>query len=198
VWQPEKRIQAQKGNKKIVVLLMCYSLMHLCTLTDLDHLGHDTSNPAGCQCHIICPPVVCCELCNPQHFTNFACSDSAFRPKQLKNCAHIADYKADKYDISLCDALNEFCEQETIKKFGLSWLKNSRPGLIMPNEVLKQIINCVDEQKITTKEHLQLETCWSHVDTLLDFNTYIYYYLVDISHTDEHSLPRLSFTTLPI
>src|ERR1700676_4116814 len=99
---------------------------------------------------------------------NFARSDPAFRPKWPKNRAHIADYKADKYDMSLHDALNEFCEQETIKKFGLSRLKNSGPGLIMPNEVLERIVDCAHEQKIMTKEHLQLKTHWSHVNTFVD------------------------------
>jgi len=70
--------------------------------------------------------------------------------------------------MSLRDALNEFCEQETIKKFGLSRLKNSGPELIMPNKVLEWIIDCVHEQKIMTKEHLQLETHWSHVNTFAD------------------------------
>jgi hypothetical protein len=180
---------AQRKSDRVLKLFgICCSLTRLRKLTDLDHLDCDTSNPAGCRCCIIHPPVVCCELCNPQHFTNFARSDPAFRPKQPKNCAHIADYKADKYNMSLHDALNEFCEQETIKKFGLSRLKNSGPGLIMPNEVLERIVDCTHKQKITTKEHLQLKTRWSHVDTFSDAVLVI---------TDMYRRPSIAGTSVP-
>jgi len=70
--------------------------------------------------------------------------------------------------MSLRDALNEFREQETIKKFGKSRLKNSGPGLIMPNDILKRIVDCVHAQKITGKDDLQLETRWSRVDLFTD------------------------------
>ena len=74
----------------------------------------------------------------------------------------------DQYDMGLRDALNDFREQETIKKFGKSQLKNSGPGLIMPNDILKRIVDCVHAQKITNKDDLQLETRWSHVDLFAD------------------------------
>jgi hypothetical protein len=75
---------------------------------------------------------------------------------------------ADQYDMGLCDALNDFREQETIKKFGKSGLKNSGPGLIMPDDILKRIVDCVHAQKIANKDDLQLETRWSRVDLFAD------------------------------
>ena len=81
---------------------------------------------------------------------------------------HISDYMPDQYDMGLRDALNDFREQETIKKFGKSQLKNSGPGLIMPNDILKRIVDCVHAQKITNKDDLQLETHWSCVDLFAD------------------------------
>jgi len=38
----------------------------------------------------------------------------------------------------------------------------------MPNDILKQIVDCVHAQKINNKDELQLETHWSHVDLLAD------------------------------
>lgn len=143
-------------------------LTHLRTLIDSDHLVCDPSTPTGCQRCIIRQPTICCELCNPEHFKDFARSDPRLRPKRLRNRSHIPDYKADQHDMSLRDALNEFREQETIKKFGKSRLKNSGPGLIMPNNILQRIVDCVHAQKINSKDDLQLETRWSRVDLFAD------------------------------
>lgn len=70
--------------------------------------------------------------------------------------------------MELCNALNEFREMETIKKFGLSRLKNSGPGLIMPDAVLKRIVDCAHMQKIGNKDDLQIETRWSRVESFAD------------------------------
>jgi hypothetical protein len=59
--------------------------------------------------------------------------------------------------MELRNALNEFREKETIKKFGLSRLKNSGPGLIMPDAVLKRIVDCAHMQKIGNKDDLQIK-----------------------------------------
>ena len=56
--------------------------------------------------------------------------------------------------MELHDALNEFQENQTIKKFGLSHLKHSGPGLIMPNAALQRIIDCAHMLKIRSKDDL--------------------------------------------
>jgi hypothetical protein len=158
----------RKNGLSLWFLGIFWSLNQLRPLTDSDHLTCDPSNPAGCQHCIICPPVICCELCNPKHFKDFAQSDPSIRPKRPRNQSHIGDYQADQYDMNLRDALNKFCEQETIKRFGKSRLKNSGPGLIMPNDILSRIVDCVHAQNITSKEDLHFETHWSRVDLLAD------------------------------
>jgi hypothetical protein len=70
--------------------------------------------------------------------------------------------------MELRNALNEFREKETIKKFGLSCLKNSGPGLIMPDAVLKRIVDCAHMRKIGNKDDLQIETRWSRVESFAD------------------------------
>jgi cytochrome c553 len=70
--------------------------------------------------------------------------------------------------MKLRDALNEFRKNQTIKKFGLSRLKNSGPGLIMPNAVLQCIVDCVHMLKIRSKDDLQIETRWSRTDVFVD------------------------------
>ena len=70
--------------------------------------------------------------------------------------------------MKLHNALNEFREKQTIKKFGLSCLKNSGPGLIMPDAVLKRIVDCAHMLKIENKEDLQIKTRWSCAEAFAD------------------------------
>ncbi|KIM75556.1 hypothetical protein PILCRDRAFT_13474 [Piloderma croceum F 1598] len=133
-----------------------------------DHLACQPESPNGCSRCIILPPLVCCELCNPRLFEEFAQSDPKVRPKRTRNRSTIQDYTVGPYDMELCNALNEFREKETIRKFGLSRLKNSGPGLIMPDAVLKRIVDCAHMQKIGNKDDLQIETRWSRVESFAD------------------------------
>ncbi|KIM86617.1 hypothetical protein PILCRDRAFT_4530, partial [Piloderma croceum F 1598] len=133
-----------------------------------DHLACQPESPNGCSRCIILPPLVCCELCNPRLFEEFAQSDPKVRPKRTRNCSTIQDYTVGPYDMELRNALNEFREKETIRKFGLSRLKNSGPGLIMPDAVFKWIVNCAHMQKIGNKDDLQIETRWSRVESFAD------------------------------
>lgn len=136
--------------------------------TDSDHLACMPESPNGCQRCIIVPPLVCCELCQPRLFEDFAISDPKLRPKRPRNRSTIKDYKIGRYDMELRNALNEFRENQTIKKFGLSRLKNSGPGLIMPDAVLQRIVDCAHMLKIRSKEDLQIETRWSRTELFAD------------------------------
>ena len=49
--------------------------------TDSDHLACMPESPNGCQRCIIVPPLVCCELCQPRLFEDFAISDPKLWPK---------------------------------------------------------------------------------------------------------------------
>ena len=111
---------------------------------------------------------MCCELCNPRLFEEFARSDPKARPKRLRNRSTIKDYKIGPYDMELRRALHDFREQQTIKKFGLSRLKNSGPGLIMSDAILKRIVDCAHMLKIRNKDDLQIETRWSCVEAFAD------------------------------
>jgi hypothetical protein len=129
---------AQRKNGKLQCLHMLHArVIYYVLHTDSDHLDCQPDSPAGCSRCIIRQPSICCELCNPQLFEGFAQVDLKARPKRPRKRSPIKDYKPDACDLNLRDALHRFRQQETIKKFGHSGLKNSGPGLTMPNEVLQ-------------------------------------------------------------
>ena len=134
-----------------------YYSWRMCLCIASDHLTCQPESSNGCSRCVILPPVVCCELCNPRLFEEFARSDPKARPRRARNRSTIQDYQVGPYDMELRNALNEFREKETIKKFGLSRLKNSGPGLIMPDAVLKRIVDCAHMQKIGNKDIFKLK-----------------------------------------
>jgi hypothetical protein len=119
---------------------------------------------SGCpRCHIV-KPTICCELCSPLHFTNFAISNIP-KPKPKAQRSKIkTNYKYDKRDMDLATALHEFRRQKTIEKFGRASLRNHGPGAIMGNDILDRIVDCAHAGRISSKEELRKETRWAGVN----------------------------------
>jgi ATP-dependent DNA helicase RecQ len=107
-------------------------------------------------------PTICCELCSPAFFKEFAQVDME-KPKPIPSRSRIKDYVADAEDMNLRDALHMFRRQTTQTLFGLACLKNNGPGIFMSNEVLQRIVDCAHEYKIDTREDLAKETRWTGV-----------------------------------
>ncbi|KII90675.1 hypothetical protein PLICRDRAFT_697180 [Plicaturopsis crispa FD-325 SS-3] len=129
-----------------------------------DHLECDPNTPGGCRRCRVVPSTVCCDLCNPAHFTDFARVDLE-KPKQAPNRSRIdRNYTASAHDMALRDDLNEFREEQTITRFGRAHFRNLGPGEIMSDEVLKDIVDFAHHQKIATKEELEKETKWQRVE----------------------------------
>lgn len=109
-------------------------------------------------------PTICCELCHPDPFADFALPDLQARPKRGRNRATIKDYKSEPRDLQLMDALDDFREQETVKEFGKITLRTTGPSLIMSNEILKRLVDCAHYFKIKNKGDLVHETRWSRAE----------------------------------
>ncbi|KAJ7825137.1 hypothetical protein B0H14DRAFT_2596792 [Mycena olivaceomarginata] len=70
-------------------------------------------------------------------------------------------YMANTQDMNLSNVLHEFRRVATIKKFSCAVLKNSGPGVVMSNEMLQHIVDCVHFHKIELREQLEKETHWA-------------------------------------
>ncbi|KAF7967710.1 hypothetical protein HWV62_33295 [Athelia sp. TMB] len=131
-----------------------------------DHILCDprTPNNTGCLRCAIHPPSICCELCNPDDFANFARVNVNGR-KRARNRARIPKYDAQPHDMELRHALHQFRKDETIKVFGLATLKNIGPSIILSNSLLDRIVDCAHVRKISTLDQLKHETQWSRADS---------------------------------
>ncbi|KAJ7852518.1 hypothetical protein B0H14DRAFT_2444663 [Mycena olivaceomarginata] len=107
------------------------------------------------------PVGICCELCTPAHFANFAHVDLPLKAQTALSRSRISTYKADALDMKLRDALHRFRRDATTTKFGRIVLKNSGPGVVMSNEVLQRLVDCAHYYKIQSTEQLARETRWA-------------------------------------
>ncbi|KZP32768.1 hypothetical protein FIBSPDRAFT_722178 [Athelia psychrophila] len=137
----------------------------LCTESDHLDCNPHTPNNTGCLRCIVRKPQVCCELCDPATFKDFARVDVEGRKCLRRNRAHVPKYDTQPHDMQLRKALHQFRKDETIKTFNLATLKNLGPSIVMSNKTLDRIVDCAHIHKITTISQLKHETQWSRADT---------------------------------
>ena len=67
-------------------------------------------------------------------------------------------------DFVLRDALEDWREEATIAHYGHAQLRDMGPTLVMPNDVLAQIVDCAHHFKIKTLDDLSRETRWDEAE----------------------------------
>ncbi|KAJ7078050.1 P-loop containing nucleoside triphosphate hydrolase protein [Mycena belliarum] len=121
-----------------------------------DHLECQPRFAEGCPRCVIKPPTVCCELCSPEHFIDFARVHLP-KPKQQPSRSRIPDYVPDKDDYALRTDLHMFRKERTIELLGRASFRNHGAGSIMPDEILQRIIDCAHFGKISNTADLLLQ-----------------------------------------
>lgn len=88
-------------------------------------------------------PTICCELCTPAHFENFA-RVSIEKPKNrsARSTLPEKDYVPASRDVELRAALHTFRKARTLELYGRARLRNLGPGIVMGDDVLQRIIDC--------------------------------------------------------
>ncbi|KAJ7732218.1 P-loop containing nucleoside triphosphate hydrolase protein [Mycena maculata] len=123
---------------------------------------HKESQPRfndGCPRCVVKSPTICCELCSPDHFLDFARVDLP-KPKQQPSRSRIPDYVRDRADCSLRDDLHAFRKQRTIEIGGRASFRNYGAGSFMSAETLDRIVDCAHFFKISSMADLLRETRW--------------------------------------
>ncbi|KAJ7254282.1 P-loop containing nucleoside triphosphate hydrolase protein [Mycena rebaudengoi] len=130
--------------------------------------GNDKTVSTHVECPDIaggCPrckiPVsdVCCELCSPDDFADFA-RVNTIKPKPQPARSRIGAFEAEPADTALRAALNLFRKERTIEILGRASYRIHGAGAIMSDEVLYRIVDCAHFGKIQTTADLLKETNW--------------------------------------
>ncbi|KAJ6562922.1 hypothetical protein B0H10DRAFT_2116636, partial [Mycena sp. CBHHK59/15] len=123
------------------------------------HLECRPDIPGGCPRCKMTDSKVCCELCSPDDFVDFAHVDIA-KPKQQPSRSRIAAFKARPVDMALKNDLHLFRKERTIAVISRASFRNHGAGAIMSDEVLDRIVECAHFGKIQTTADLVKETHW--------------------------------------
>ncbi|KAI0045263.1 hypothetical protein FA95DRAFT_1461024, partial [Auriscalpium vulgare] len=113
----------------------------------------------------------CCDLCNPEHFADFACVDIVKPPGQPRRSKVDTQYTASHEEKDLKASLLEWRSQRAQEIFGAVHYKNFGPNLFMPATIVQRIVDCAHSHKLATCSDLFRQTKWhqahQHGDELL-------------------------------
>lgn len=121
------------------------------------HLQCDKTDPHGCK---RCAPQdtrLCCDLCNPEAFSNVAPIDMP-RTMRGPNKSSVTTYDATENDKKLYAELVEWRDQWALEALGPMIVEEWGPELFMSDETLKTLTFCAHINKLPDVDAIRRET----------------------------------------
>lgn len=123
------------------------------------HLECDKSTPQGCN---RCAPKItqlCCDLCNPDAFSNVA---HVVVPRATRgpNKSSFTPYEATENDKKLRAELMVWRDGHALHALGSMTFEEWGPELFMSDETLDTLVYCACIEKLSDVEAIQRETGW--------------------------------------
>ena len=107
-------------------------------------------------------PTVCCDIHDSTTFSLFKAN--------VPHTSHTTQWtqRVSKYmqDCVLGDVIHDWQEEKTSALYGWAALNDFGPCLVMPNSILKHVVDCAHHNKIKTLQDLKKETGWTEADRL--------------------------------
>ncbi|KAF8961254.1 hypothetical protein BDZ97DRAFT_1621327, partial [Flammula alnicola] len=124
-----------------------------------EHLACNVEMKAGCTRCSIPSSRLCCDIHNPAEFIQYRIPaiPSTHIPARSRIKPNLTMSAS---NIQLRNALEDWREAATEQHYGYSSLVDFGGTLVMPTDVLNQIVVCAHFGKITTKDDLAKETRW--------------------------------------
>ncbi|KAK7055892.1 hypothetical protein R3P38DRAFT_2498548 [Favolaschia claudopus] len=116
----------------------------------------------GCPRCVVTDSEICCELCSPDEFSEFARVD-ILKAKAQAPRSRIPKYVADPSDMALRTALHSFRKSRAGEVLGPLHYRKHGAGSIMSSEVLDRIADCAHFYKIQSTADLARETDWHRI-----------------------------------
>ncbi|KAJ3559557.1 hypothetical protein NM688_g273 [Phlebia brevispora] len=119
------------------------------------------SHAAGCSRCAMNSSRLCCDLHSPRLLCTLPLPDLPQPTPTSKRSRIDIKYTAQPVHMQLKCELNEWWDIKTKKRFPPAWSINIGPSLVLPNEILKRIVDCTNAGKIKSVADLQKETKWA-------------------------------------
>ncbi|KAI0337895.1 P-loop containing nucleoside triphosphate hydrolase protein, partial [Trametopsis cervina] len=129
-----------------------------------DHLLCDPSQPLGCQRCLLPLARLCCDLHNRLAIDTLHPATSIDKPAHIPARSRLRKFDTIRQDMDLRDVLDDWRIEKTIAQFGEGTYEDRGPGLVMPDETLRRIVDCVHHHKINSGEDIRRETKWGRAD----------------------------------
>ena len=126
--------------------------------------------PGSCTRCMLQQPDLCCELCSPSFFSDFARTSISKLPAAPSR-SKLRDHISDNCDMALKKALHRFRTETAVQKYGQAYFTDYGAGIVMSQRILQCVVDCAHANKINSKDDLLKETCWvgaeQHGDAVL-------------------------------
>lgn len=124
--------------------------------------GHHRCDPVilgGCQ---RCRPkhgTICCDRCHPTFRDEFSIPHDPKKSTQRRSVIPVLYTRHPQHSV-LKEAIHEWREIQTLRRFGPGAARRLGDELLMSDEVLERIMGCWTFHKITEVSHFRRETNW--------------------------------------
>lgn len=144
------------------------ALIRLLTLApaESDHLTCDSSDPSGCLRCCVKAPEHCCDLHGGgKAIVDKLCPAVPFeKPSKAASRSRIQKYTHEAMDKELDLVLHTWRVRKTLQVYGEGTYRQFGADLILPEDVMDRIVDCVHHNKVATADDLRRELRWSGVD----------------------------------
>lgn len=127
-----------------------------------DHLLCDSTTATGCARCSMPTSIFCCDIHHPEHFSTITMTPAA---KDKQTCrSTLKDYNRTSRDYELRNELRRWRAIKASVVFGLAHFANIGGSLVLPNEMLDRVVDCVHFDKIQSIADLKQQVQWSEAD----------------------------------
>ncbi|RDB20670.1 ATP-dependent DNA helicase RecQ [Hypsizygus marmoreus] len=122
------------------------------------HILCDSTTEAGCS---RCAPkvaIICCDLCDPEHFKQYIVPFE----KQTRSSAksNIKPFEMTPADHNLKTALFDWRRQHAVAKFGQVVVRRLGAKMLISDKIVERLVICAHAQKLPTVNDIVKETGW--------------------------------------
>ena len=143
------------------------SASHACLTAPHNHTLCNSRAPKGCLRCAPSTPTACCDLCNPGYFKKFDIIPSILHIK-IAGKSHVKLFDMTPTCKDLCRALFGWWQVHAVAMFGESVVEMLGAKLLVPDEVVEQLISCSQAFKIMMVHNITKETGWTHEENWVE------------------------------
>lgn len=124
------------------------------------HLECDKSLSTGCTRCVPHKSLLCCDICNPEHFNPLFTNPPPPKQTRALNRTCVKWYQPSTKEQDLKTALKNWRHEQALIIVGPLNVRKYGNGLFMSDETIQRLVDCAHANKISTCDQIEKETRW--------------------------------------